>query len=55
MRGEMDLRQPQKLLTGLMTAEQRAIFDQLQALMSLLEGFSNHVMDALGPDLLPAR
>jgi coenzyme F420 biosynthesis associated uncharacterized protein len=53
MRGELDLFRPQRLLTGLMTPEQRIIFDRLQALMSLLEGFSNHVMDALGPDLLP--
>jgi len=53
MSGELDLRQPHKVLTGLMTAQQRQIFDQLQALMSLLEGFSNHVMDALGPDMLP--
>jgi coenzyme F420 biosynthesis associated uncharacterized protein len=53
MRGELDVRQPQRLLIGLMTTEQRRIFDQLQGLMSLLEGFSNHVMDALGPDMLP--
>jgi coenzyme F420 biosynthesis associated uncharacterized protein len=53
MRGELDLRQPQKVLLGLMPAEQRRIFDQLQGLMSLLEGFSNHVMDALGPEMLP--
>ena len=53
MRGELNLRQPQQLLTGLMTHDQRRIFEQLQGLMSLLEGFSNHVMDALGPDMLP--
>ncbi len=53
MRGELDVRQPQKLITGLMTPDQRRGFDQLQGLMSLLEGFSNHVMDALGPDMLP--
>ena len=53
MRGELSLRQPQKMLTGLMPPEQKEIFDRLQALMSLLEGFSNHVMDALGPRLLP--
>ena len=53
MRGELDIRQPQHLLIGLMTPEQRRIFDQLQGLMSLLEGFSNHVMDALGPGVLP--
>ncbi|MBV9119880.1 MAG: zinc-dependent metalloprotease [Chloroflexi bacterium] len=53
MRGEIDPRRPQRMLMGLMTPEQRATFNQLQALMSLLEGFSNHVMDALGPDMLP--
>jgi len=53
MRGELDVRQPHKLITGLMTPDQRRGFDQLQGLMSLLEGFSNHVMDALGPDMLP--
>jgi coenzyme F420 biosynthesis associated uncharacterized protein len=53
MRGELDIRQPQKILTGLMSLDQRQLFDQLQGLMSLLEGYSNHVMDALGPDMLP--
>jgi coenzyme F420 biosynthesis associated uncharacterized protein len=53
MRGELSLKQPQKLLLGLMSVEQARIFEQLQALMSLLEGFSNHVMDALGPEMLP--
>ena len=53
MRGELDVRQPHKLITGLMTPDQRRGFDQLQGLMSLLEGFSNHVMDALGPNMLP--
>lgn len=36
-----------------MTDEQRTIFRQLQALMCLLEGYSNHVMDQVGRDLLP--
>jgi len=53
MRGELDLRRPDRVLTSFMTSEQKRIFDQLQALMSLLEGFSNHVMDALGPEMLP--
>jgi coenzyme F420 biosynthesis associated uncharacterized protein len=37
-----------------MTAEQRAIFRSLQALMCLLEGYSNHVMDRVGRDILPS-
>jgi coenzyme F420 biosynthesis associated uncharacterized protein len=37
-----------------MTPQQRAIFRALQALMCLLEGYSNHVMDAVGRDLLPS-
>ncbi len=30
--------------------EQRAVFDKLMALMTLLEGHADHVMDAVGPD-----
>lgn len=37
----------------LMTADQRAAFERIQALMSLLEGASNHVMDAVGSRILP--
>src|SRR5262249_52555160 len=37
-----------------MTPEQRTIFRSLQALMCLLEGYSNHVMDHVGRDLLPS-
>lgn len=36
----------------LMTEEQQAIFQKLQALMCLLEGYSNHVMDVVGEGLL---
>lgn len=35
-----------------MTPEQRAIFRDLQALMCVLEGYSNHVMDHVGQSLL---
>jgi coenzyme F420 biosynthesis associated uncharacterized protein len=37
----------------LMGDEQRRLFRETQAVMSLLEGFSDHVMDAVGRDLVP--
>jgi coenzyme F420 biosynthesis associated uncharacterized protein len=40
-------------LEAVMTPEQRAIFGRLQALMCIVEGYSNHVMNAVGRDLLP--
>ena len=36
-----------------MTDEQRQLFRETQAVMSLLEGFGDHVMDAVGKDLVP--
>lgn len=39
-------------LEWLMSDEQRDIFQKLQSLMCLLEGYSNHVMDAVGEKLL---
>jgi coenzyme F420 biosynthesis associated uncharacterized protein len=38
----------------MLTPEQQRIFDQLQALMSLVEGYSNHIMNAIGGQLLPS-
>ena len=35
--------------------EQRALFRETQAVMSLLEGFSDYVMDEVGRDLVPGR
>ena len=40
-------------LEGLMGDEQRALFRETQAVMSLLEGFSDYVMDEVGRDLVP--
>jgi coenzyme F420 biosynthesis associated uncharacterized protein len=37
----------------LMTDEQRRLFRETQAVMSLLEGFSDYVMDEVGRDLVP--
>lgn len=35
------------------TPEQRAVFDALMALMTLLEGHADYVMDAVGPAVVP--
>ena len=40
-------------LEAVMSGEQRRLFRQLQAMMCLVEGFSNHVMDAVGQSVLP--
>jgi coenzyme F420 biosynthesis associated uncharacterized protein len=37
----------------LMGPEQQALFREVQAVMSLLEGFSDYVMDEVGRDLVP--
>ncbi len=37
-----------------LSPEQRQIFDQLQALMSLVEGYSNHIMNVVGKQILPS-
>ena len=40
-------------IESFMNAEQRALFAEMQALMCVIEGYSNHVMNAVGRDLLP--
>jgi len=41
------------LLEGIMTPDQRELVRRLQAMMCLLEGYSTHVMNALGATMLP--
>jgi coenzyme F420 biosynthesis associated uncharacterized protein len=48
-----NLRHGHNLLTSFMTPEQRALVSRLQALMALLEGYSNHIMHHVGQGLLP--
>ena len=48
-------RDDQHWLERLMTDDQRQVFRETQAVMSLLEGFGDHVMDAVGKDLVPGH
>jgi coenzyme F420 biosynthesis associated uncharacterized protein len=50
--GEGDALNAGGLISLVMTPEQRAILARLQAVMSVLEGYSNHVMDGVGKELL---
>lgn len=36
-----------------MSGEQRSLFAEMQAMMAVIEGYSNHIMNAVGHDLLP--
>jgi coenzyme F420 biosynthesis associated uncharacterized protein len=48
-----NLRQGHNVINALMNAQQRELMSRLQALMALAEGYSNHVMNQVGKDLLP--
>ena len=41
------------LMALIQTSEQRELMDQLQPTMAVIEGYSEHVMDALGATLVP--
>lgn len=41
-------------IESMLTPDQQRVFDQMQALMSLVEGYSNHIMNAIGVQLLPS-
>jgi len=49
----VNLRQGHTVLNALMSPQQRELMSRLQALMSLAEGYSNHVMNHVGKELLP--
>jgi coenzyme F420 biosynthesis associated uncharacterized protein len=42
------------LIEAMQTPEQRVVLDRLTAVMSLLEGHAEHVMDAVGPEVVPS-
>ncbi len=48
-----NLRQGHNVINALMSAPQRELISRLQALMALAEGYSNHVMNNVGRQLLP--
>jgi len=48
-----NLRQGHNVINALMTPHQRELMSRLQALMALAEGYSNHVMNSVGRELLP--
>ena len=48
-----NLRSGHNLLEAVMSPDQRGVLSELQALMSLAEGYSNHVMNQVGVQLLP--
>jgi coenzyme F420 biosynthesis associated uncharacterized protein len=41
-------------IEGIQSPEQRIVFDQLMAFMTLLEGHADFVMDAVGPEVVPS-
>jgi putative hydrolase len=42
------------LITLVTTPSERETLDQVQAVMAVIEGHAEHVMDAVAPDLLPS-
>ncbi|MGB9724565.1 MAG: zinc-dependent metalloprotease [Chloroflexia bacterium] len=47
------IRRGESWLLWTLTPRQRALFDQMQALMSIVEGYSNYVMKRVGRRILP--
>ncbi len=53
VRGAVTGDESASLLEALQTPEQRVIVERLQAMMSLLEGHGDYVMDGVGPQVVP--
>ncbi len=45
--------QDRRWIELIMTPEQQRVFNVMQATMSVVEGYSNHVMNAVGRQLIP--
>jgi coenzyme F420 biosynthesis associated uncharacterized protein len=52
-RARANLSNGENWIEMVMSPEQRALFSKLQALMSIIEGYSNYIMNAVGERLLP--
>ncbi len=54
IRGPIDGQQPRSLLDLVQSPTQRAVIDRVTAVMSLLEGHAEVVMDGVGPEVVPS-
>ena len=54
VRGGADDDAPQGLMALIRDPEQRAVLDRVTAVMSLVEGHAEYVMDGVGPDVVPS-
>jgi coenzyme F420 biosynthesis associated uncharacterized protein len=54
VRGRSHAEDGESWIQRVQTPEQRTVFDALLALMTLLEGHADHVMDAVGPAVVPS-
>jgi coenzyme F420 biosynthesis associated uncharacterized protein len=54
VRARQNMAQGDSWIEAVMNPEQRGLFDQLQALMAVVEGYSNYIMNTVGERLLPS-
>jgi coenzyme F420 biosynthesis associated uncharacterized protein len=53
-RFKQNLSEGQRWIEIVMSPQQRGLFQELQAMMCIVEGYSNHVMNSVGRDMLPS-